>query len=168
MEIFLPGLIVILLIAFFIFLVLPRMGPMVLAVVSLVTLIAAAMHHYTLFYSEYKLSTWQYALSAYTPFIVLGFAIIFIITTIMFIVGGPEVRSSIANVVATPMETINQTVSQAVATMPSASSATNAITASINRSINSAPAPAPGPQTNVNRNRRTPNVPGLGFAASEV
>jgi hypothetical protein len=139
---------------------------MVLAVVSLVTLIAAAMHHYTLFYSEYKLSTWQYALSSYTPFIVLGFAIIFIITTIMFIVGGPEVRSSIANVVATPMETINQTVSQAVATMPSASSATNALTASINRSINSGNS-APAVSTNLNR-RRTPNVPGLGFAASEV
>ena len=40
MELFLPSLICILLVAFFIFMVLPRMGPMVLAVVALIALIS--------------------------------------------------------------------------------------------------------------------------------
>lgn len=162
MEIFLPSLIIILVVAFFVFLVLPRTGPMVLAVVSLLTLVAAGVHHYSLFYTEYKLSTWQYGISAYTPWIVLALAILFIISTIMFMVGG----GGLTNSGSTPMESIQEAVSNSAAAMPSANSATNSVTASINRSINLAPAPSG--QANANRNKKTPNVPGLGYAASEV
>jgi hypothetical protein len=56
--------------------------------------------------------------------------------------------------------------------MPTAASATNAVTATLNRAINSVPgigsgATNPG-STNANRNKKTPNIPGLGFAASQV
>ena len=157
--------------------VLPRMGPMVLAVVALLALIAAGVHHYSLFASEYTLSTWQYALAAYTPWIVLALSFVFIISAIMFIVGGPEARASMMNSVSTPMESIQEAVSNSVTNMPTAASATNVVTAGLNRAINSvpalaapAPAPASGPTntTNANRNKKTPNIPGLGFAASQV
>jgi len=174
MEIFLPSLIIILLVAFFAFLVLPRMGPMVLTVVALIALIAAGIHHYSLFYSEYKLSTWQNGLSAYTPWIVLGFALIFIMTSIMFLVGGPETKAAIANTVSTPMEAIQEGISNSLSSMPSANTATNPVTATLNRVINSAPAfapasaPASAPANVKPNNKKTPNIPGLGFAASNV
>ena len=146
------------------------MGPMVLAVVALIALIAAGVHHYSLFASEYTLSTWQYALAAYTPWVVLALSFVFIISSVMFIVGGPEARASMLNTVSTPMESIQAAVATSATNMPSAASATNVVTAGLNRAINSVPALASGPTnaTNANRNKKTPNIPGLGFAASQV
>ena len=154
--------------------VLPRMGPMVLAVVALIALIAAGVHHYSLFASEYTLSTWQYSLAAYTPWIVLGVSFVFIISAIMFMIGGSETRASMLNAVSTPMETIQEAVVSSSTNMPTAASATNAVTAGLNRALNAVPGLASGPSNatnataNANRNKKTPNIPGLGFAASQV
>jgi len=164
MEIFLPSLIIIIVLAFFVFLVLPRTGPMVLAVVSLIALIAAGLHHYTLFASEYRLSTWQYSLAAYTPWVVLGVSFLFIISAIMFMFSSPESKSKILETVATPMEAIQTAVTNSAAVMPSAASATNSVTATINRAINTTTNAAPAKPNN----KKTPNIPGLGFAASNV
>lgn len=147
--------------------VLPRIGPMVLAVVALIALIAAGVHHYSLFASEYTLSTWQYSLAAYTPWVVLAVSFVFIISAIMFMIGGSETRASMLNAVSTPMETIQEAVATSATNMPTAASATNAVTAGLNRALNAVPGLTPGP-SNANRNKKTPNIPGLGFAASQV
>ena len=174
MELFVPGLIILVLMAFFVFLILPRMGAMVLAIVCLIALIAAGINHYTMFYSEYSLSTWQYGLAAYTPWIVLGVSFVFIISAIMFMIGSPETKSKMMNAVSTPMEAIQEAVANSAAAMPSAASATNAVTATLNRAINSnvsAPAPAPASafgNANKKNNAKSPNIPGLGFKASDV
>lgn len=160
--------------AFFVFLILPRMGAMVLAIVCLIALIAAGINHYTMFYSEYSLSTWQYGLAAYTPWIVLGVSFVFIISAIMFMIGSPETKSKMMNAVSTPMEAIQEAVANSAAAMPPAASATNAVTATLNRAINanlSAPAPAPASafgNANKKNNAKSPNIPGLGFKASDV
>ena len=180
MELFLPGLIIIVLSAFFIFLVLPRTGSMVLAVVCLIALIAAGINHYSMFHSEYVLSTWQYGLAAYTPWVVLGVSFVFIISSIMFMFSSPESKASMANAVSTPMETIQEAVANSVAAMPSAASATNAVTASINRTLNTSGSSIAGagaggaPSASIfgnatkRNNAKSPVLPGLGFAASEV
>jgi hypothetical protein len=159
MELFIPGLIVFVLVAFFIFLILPRMGPMVLAVASLLALVAAGIHHYTFFSSEYALSTWQYGLASYAPFLVLGLAILFIISALMFVFGGGAVPEAIA----TPMQQIQEAVVNSVNAMPPANTATNPLTAAINTGLN---AIGIGNSTNVNKggnarppNARPPNAP---------
>lgn len=175
MELFVPGLIIIVLLAFFIFLILPRMGAMVLAVVCLIALIAAGINHYSMFQSEYSLSTWQYSLAAYTPWIILGVSFVFIISAIMFMIGSPETKAQIINAASTPMETIQEAVANSAAAMPSASSATNIVTATLNRAINtnaSTEARAPNSVFGTNalkkNNTKSPNLPGLGFKASDV
>ena len=186
MELFIPGLIILLLAAFFAFFVIPRTGPMILAIISLLALLAAGVHHYNLFYSEYTLSTWQNGLTAYAPFIVLGLAILFIIAAItyMFAGGSPaEAVEAIKNVVTTPMEAVQEAVINSTASMPPANTATNPLTAAINQGIQAiagpvsnaaanipAPfAPAPAPVNNrPNNTRPSPIIPGLGFRASEV
>jgi hypothetical protein len=175
MELFVPGLIIIVLLAFFIFLILPRMGSLVLAVVCLIALIAAGINHYSMFYSEYSLSTWQYGLAAYTPWVVLGVSFVFIISAIMFMVSSPEAKASAMNAISTPMEAIQEAVANSAAAMPSAASATNPITATLNRAINSnisAPAASsfgvPAVNANKKNNPKSPNIPGLGFKASDV
>jgi len=117
------------------------------------------------------LSTWQYGLAAYTPWIVLGASFVFIISAIMFMVGGSETKAKIMNAVSTPMEAIQEAVANSAAAMPSAASATNAVTATLNRAINSNIAPSIGvPTVNANKknNAKSPNIPGLGFKASDV
>ena len=92
-------------------------------------------------------------------------------------VGGPETKSQILNAVSTPMETIQEAVANSAAAMPSAASATNVVTATLNRVINSnvsAPASAAGAAPNsffgnAKKNMaKSPNLPGLGFKASNV
>jgi len=175
MELFLPGLIIIVLLAFFIFLILPRMGAMVLAVVCLIALIAAGINHYSMFYSEYALSTWQYGLAAYTPWVVLAVSFVFIISAIMFMFSSPESKAAVMNSVATPMETIQEAVANSAAAMPSAASATNPITATLNKAINSNASTGAGAaptsvfgNANKKNNAKSPNIPGLGFKASNV
>ena len=174
MELFVPGLIVLLVSAFFIFLILPRMGSMVLAIASLLALIAVGVHHYSQFYTEYRLSTWQNTLTAYAPWVTLGFALIVMVSSIIFFVSGEETRGKIANAVSTPMEAIQDKVAEAAAIMPSAASATNSVTAGINNLIKNSTTTTNSSaqqqqQPNAARRNNTvksPNIPGAGFSAS--
>ena len=145
---------------------------MVLAIASLAALIAVGIHHYSQFYTEYRLSTWQNTLTAYAPWVTLGFALIVMVSSIIFMVSGEETRGKIANAVSTPMEAIQDKVAEAAALMPSAATATNSVTAGINTMIKNATstnASAPQQQTNAARRNNTvksPNIPGAGFSAS--
>ena len=188
MELFIPGLVVIVIAALFAFLVLPRVGAKVLVVVSLLALIAAGIHHYSFFASEYHLSTWQTSLAAYAPFIILGLAILFIFASIGFLFMGSESKAQVLEAVASPLETIQERVANAASAMPSAESATNPITAAVNQGLNAmgvtnnlgAPPTAPNarppnvrpangrpPNARVG-NGKSPLIPGLGFTASQV
>jgi hypothetical protein len=166
MELFLPGIILILLSAFFAFMILPRIGSLVLSIVAILSIIIVGLHHYSMFYSEWRLSTWQYSLSAYAPFVVLGFAFLIISASVGYTFGGPEVK----NAIKSPMSTIQQGVSDSIASMPSASTATNSITSAFNKAISSSVSsnglgvPAPKANSNV----KSPQIPGLGFSASAV
>lgn len=178
MELFVPGLIILLISAFFIFLILPRMGPMVLAIAALVALIAAGTNHYSQFYSEYKLSTWQNGLAAYAPWVTLGFALIAMISSILYSVSSPAVKEKMANIVTTPMEFIQNKVANSAAAMPSAASATNPVTAAINAVIANNTVPVAITTGNVSSNGsgavkrnntlKSPNIPGVGFSASGI
>jgi hypothetical protein len=161
MELVLPSLIILLLSAFFIFMVLPRTGPLILAVVSVLALVGAGIQHYSMFSAEYRFSTWQNTMTAYAPFVVLGLALITILAA--------AVSAFYGNVVSTvaPIDVVSNAISNMKNTLPSASSATNMVTAGINKglaaiapiahSVANAP-PAAGPSL----------IPNLGYRASEV
>jgi hypothetical protein len=173
MELFLPGIIVLLLAAFFIFLILPRLGPMVLAIVSIVALLAAGIHHYNMFHSEYALSTWQYGLAAYAPWVVLGLAFIFILASIFYVFGGGS--SAVMNAVSTPMEAIQNAVAGSANAMPPANTATNPVTAAINSGLNAivgntkpANQAANGGVNKPANKPASPLLPGLNFPASQI
>lgn len=89
MELFLPSLLAILVAALFAFAIVPQFGPLSLAFVSLLALVAAGVHHYSMFANEYKLSTWQDAIRGYASYIVLGVAILLCIFYLiqMFVYG---------------------------------------------------------------------------------
>jgi len=165
MELFLPSLIVFVLLGFFIFLILPRTGSMVLAIICLIALIAAGFHHFNMFYSEYTLSTWQNNLVAYAPWVVLGVSFVFIISAVMYMFADSDTKAMIPDVIKSPIEQIQEGVENAAAIMPSAASATNAVTGYINRAVNTNQQGQKQGQGQ-NRNRNSPVLPG-GLKASE-
>ena len=61
------------------FAVAPNLSPIILAVLSIALLVFGVYHHYNMFASEYRLSTWQESLKIYAPAIMIGAIIIFII-----------------------------------------------------------------------------------------
>jgi hypothetical protein len=158
MELFLPGIIVILLAAFFVFLVVPRVGSTILVVTSILALGAAAYNHLSMFSNEYKLSTWQLNLASSGPWVVLLLAFLFLIGAIQWIYSG-----SAANAAPSPLESLGASVSNSFSTMPPANTATNPVTAAINSGINSLKS-----LTRTNNRNASPLIPGLNFKASSL
>jgi len=146
MELFLPGLFVLLISSFFIFLVVPRVGSVTLAIISVVTLMAVIYHHSSLFKEEYRLSTWQVQLGSYAPFVVLGLAVVAVLgVAVNMFTGNGTVKA--------PVEILQTSVQNAMASMPSASTATNMVTSNINKVMNISPKSL---------------IPALGYKASNV
>lgn len=146
MELFLPGLVTLLLAGFFVFLVLPRFGTTVLVITSLVALILAGIHHYSMFSSEYRLSTWQVGLAGYAPWIVVILAIFFIIGAMQYLFTGGASPS--------PAETITKNLTASFNAMTT-NRPTNGITGAINSALTGRP-------------NNSPLIPGLGFSGSQA
>ena len=144
MELFLPGLVTLLLAGFFVFLVLPRFGTTVLVITSLVALILAGIHHYSMFSSEYRLSTWQVGLARYAPWIVVILAIFFIIGAMQYLFTNASA----------PIETITKNLSASINAMAT-NRPTNGITGAINSALTGRP-------------NNSPLIPGLGFSGSQA
>ena len=85
MELFIPSIAALLIMALIVFLILPRIGAPILAVLSLVLLGYAVYNHIQLFYPEYRYSTWQDQLKQYASFIMVGILIILILLYLGFI-----------------------------------------------------------------------------------
>jgi hypothetical protein len=179
MELFLPSLFVIVIAALLAFVIIPRMGSLILAIASLIALLAAGVHHYNLFYSEYQLSTWQNGIGANAPFFILGLALLFIIGSVFFMFTGGSVTNALQNIA--PLETIQNAVQNSMANMPSANTATNPITEMINTGLknvvgNVQPAnnkPANNKPFNLFGNNKPANnksqvIPGFNFRPSEI
>ena len=141
MEFFLPSILFLLISAAIVFFVIPRFGPLVLAVVSLVLLTIGMYNHYTLFQNEYKASTWQLGLVAFAPYIMIGVVIVMIILYLTYLLPSGA-NSSVPNVKA---NTIN---------LPPPETATNVITEGVNNAIRAA---APVANIKVNTTNQ-PNI----------
>ena len=114
MEFFLPGLLVFLVAIIFTFLVAPRTTPMIAAILSIIFLTYGVYDHYRLFASEYRLSTWQQTLKIYSPFLMVGAIIIYIIYGMLAFFTGASVLPStnqVSNLFTSAANTISNTVS---------------------------------------------------------
>lgn len=76
MELFLPSLLGLLVAALFAFAVVPQFGPLSLTIVSLLALAGVGVHHYMMFSTEYRMSTWQDMIRSYASYIALGVALL--------------------------------------------------------------------------------------------
>lgn len=177
MELFLPSLFVVVIAALLAFVIIPRMGSLILAITSLIALVLAGIHHYNLFYAEYQLSTWQNGIGANAPFFILGLALLFIIGAVYYMFTGgslTQVKNMMPNI--SPLEEIQEAVQNSVANMPPANTATNPVTEVLNNGLKSIIGnitPANNrPANNRPANNRSANksqaIPGFNFRPSEI
>lgn len=82
MEFFIPGLSLFVITLFVCYFTVPKITPLIAAILSIVFLCVGVYEHYTLFASEYRLSTWQDGLKVYAPAVMIIVIILFIIISI--------------------------------------------------------------------------------------
>ena len=112
MEIFIPGLTALLLLALFLFLILPRVGAPVLVILSLVLLAYGVNNHMDLFYSEYRYMSWPEAIKPYASFAIVGVILLLILGYILYLFGVGSGNSLPASVFPSLNGVMNATSSQ--------------------------------------------------------
>lgn len=122
MEFFLPSILFLLVACGIVFFVIPRFGPLILASVALILLILGVYNHYSLFQSEYKMSTWQMGAVANAPYILIGALVLGIVLYLLYLV---------------PSGANSNTNASAKLSLPPANTATNAVTEGINNAMRS-------------------------------
>jgi len=120
MELFIPSLFVLLIAGLFSFLIIPRLSVPVVLFLSMAILVYVLSKHYSLFYNEYRYSTWQYSLKQYAPYVLMLVLFIMIFTS-----------SSFAT-----FDGISQPPTS-FPPLPPASTATNPITSALNNGMRS-------------------------------
>lgn len=137
MEFFLPSILVLLVAAAIVFFVIPRFGPLVLAVVSLVLLGIGIYNHYSMFQNEYRLSTWQLGAVAYAPYLLIGAVIVMIILYLTYLLPSGSAASG-NNTSANASANANANVKANTINLPPPETATNVITEGANNAIRAA------------------------------
>ena len=130
MEFFLPSVVILLLAAAVVFFVFPRFGAPTLAILSVVLLVFGIHQHMGAFGSEYRLSTWQFDILGYAPYIMVGGVLVVIA---LFLLNLTPFGKAPANTTAPSMPEM-----PTVAEMPPANTATNALTAGVNTALKGA------------------------------
>jgi hypothetical protein len=137
MEFFIPSLLIFLLSVAVSFILAPRLTPLIIAVLSIVLLSYGVYTHYTMFASEYRLSTWPEKMKIYAPAIMIGAIIIFIIYAILaFFTKGAVPVPPLPNITVPSPNTITDSVVDSLNTVAnSLTNKSNNVLTSINKSI---------------------------------
>lgn len=120
MEFFLPSLFILVLAGIVIFVVLPRFAPAVLAGLALLLLAIGVYQHAKFFESEYRLSTWQDSLVAYSPYIMIGGLLVVLLFFLLYLLPGRQAKMP---------EGAN------TLQLPPANTATNVVTEAVNNTM---------------------------------
>ena len=120
MELFLPSILIFLLAMVVVMVLIPQFSPIIIVTLAVVLLVAGMYNHFTMFWDEYRQSTWQQTLTLFAP----GILIIAIFVYLFFAIGAFFTGGKVPVPVLPEMS------------IPSAESATNALTSTINDTMN--------------------------------
>jgi hypothetical protein len=159
MEFFIPSLLIFLLSVAVSFILAPRLTPLIIAVLSIVLLSYGVYTHYTMFASEYRLSTWPEKMKIYAPAIMIGAIIIFIIYAILaFFTKGAVPVPPIPNITLPTPSTITDSIVDSLNTVAnSLTNKSNNVLANINKSIDKVNANRTNLLNSIMGNTRTEN-----------
>lgn len=145
MELFLPSILIFILSIIVVIALIPRFSPIIIVTLAILLLGAGTYNHFSMFWNEYRQSTWQQTLKFFAPGIILIAIFIYLFFAIGSFFTGGQV----------PVPTMP------AITIPSADTATNFLTASINNTMKAANTAVnsilPASNENVKQNAK-PNV----------
>lgn len=121
MELFLPSLAVIFFVTIVLFMWLPKLTPIIMASLALAMLVVGVYHHWQMFSTEYRLSTWQEQLKLFAPGIFIGVTLLIIIYTILAVFTGGEVP--VPSMAAAVVENVKNAVAEATNAVADAANA---------------------------------------------
>ncbi len=154
MELFLPGIASLLIIGLLVFLILPRIGAPVLAILSIFLLAYGIMNHMQLFAAEWRYSTWFERFRYYGPIIIIVTMILGALMYMAFLYqtkGADALPASnvpVANA-AEVVNAVNEAVTNAVnAANEAVVNATNQAAKAVNNTVNAAVNAVNGRPTN--------------------
>ena len=124
MEFFLPSLIILILSGIVSFVIIPKISPIIILILSFALLAFGMYHHYKLFADEYRLSTWQEQIRFYAPGVAIGSLVLFILIFVLSLFKHAEVP--VPNIPSISPVTTTNTFTAPVA------SALNTVTAAAN------------------------------------
>lgn len=122
MELFLPSILIFILSIIVVIAIVPRFSPIIIVTLAILLLGAGTYNHFSMFWNEYRQSTWQQTLKFFAPGIILIAIFIYLFFAIGSFFTGGQV----------PVPTMP------AITIPSADTATNFLTASINNTMKAA------------------------------
>ena len=120
MQLFLPSIFLVMIVFVIIFLIMPKLSPLVIVSIAAVLLVGGTYNHFVTFWNEYQQSTWQSNLKLFAPGIFITILLVYLFIMIKSFVTGGSV----------PVPTLP------TMELPSAESATNPVTAAINSTMN--------------------------------
>ena len=130
MEFFLPSILFLLVACGIVFFVIPRFGPLVLAGISLILLIMGIYNHYSIFQTEYRLSTWQSGMIGYAPYVMIGGLVLAIILYLLYMIPSGS-NTNNRGVSTSSADSGNNGVNANTLRLPPPGTATNALTENI-------------------------------------
>jgi len=133
MEFFIPGLCIFLVAIAISLFVAPKVTPLIAAGLSIIFLSFGVYQHYTMFASEYRLSTWQDGLKIYAPAIMIAALLIFIIYSIFAFF----TKGSVPIPAMPSMPSMNSISMPSMPSIPSVTSVTNSVKGTLSTAVNS-------------------------------
>ena len=120
MQLFLPSILIAILAILVVIFLIPRFSPLIIVILAAVLLYVGTTQHLSMFWDEYKQSTWQEGLKLFAPGVMIAAVVIFVLYGILSFFGSGSV----------PIP------SMPALELPSANTATNPVTAAINTAMN--------------------------------
>jgi len=115
MEFFLPSILLMIFAAAVVFAVVPKMTPLLLAVVAVLCLVIAVYNHYSLFKNEYKIMSWADTASQVSPYLISGLVIILVVGYLLYLTGsGKKVTLQMPSANIPPPQTATNYVTEAI------------------------------------------------------
>lgn len=149
MEFFIPGLCIFLVAIAISLFVAPKVTPLIAAGLSIIFLSFGVYQHYTMFASEYRLSTWQDGLKIYAPAIMIAALLIFIIYSIFAFF----TKGSVPIPTMPSMPSMPSMNSISMASIPSVTSVTNSVKGTLSTAVNSLQTAKNSILPNANKNK---------------
>ena len=95
MQLFLPGLVTIILAGFFVFFIIPRVSPTSIFIISLIFLFIMIQSHYSMFKDEYKSNSWRDQLKVLSTPILISVIILGILFAVSQFIFKIDIKSTL-------------------------------------------------------------------------